>query len=327
LQLLQRIKNGTPITQSELANLEKTISGKMEEGTKDFLRETFFKTLYIGYFGSGFAKSAAGILYWPLRQLSNKDVRLTPGEEILYHTLPYHDEDSLVILFAEPGTENLVAKTSDAVRLTGSRMLVIAPPLPDIILSRITGPSITIDYQDLPLAFIIAAAKLATILSKSIGEIKIRTERVVNEYSEISIIYNDLIDRYRNNIANISDTIVQLKKVIIYTSPTLEPASNLLHWYLNTVAIESKLATISTLLSDISTSANYLFADTLSLIVSTDVEADILREAKFKASLANIRSYLSELVIHTDPLTAPLYASLISNRIYTTVVEKMIKNA
>ncbi|ABM79898.1 hypothetical protein [Hyperthermus butylicus] len=51
------------------------------------------------------------------------------------------------------------------------------------------------------------------------------------------------------------------------------------------------------------------------LVFATDVEADILRELRFKLSIAQNKGKLAEIIMHTDPLTAPVYASLIAELI------------
>jgi len=291
--------------------LEEVLAQRVKD-IEEVLTEPY-DAVYISFLGTGLAQAAAGLVYWPLRQLSERNIRLVTGEEILYHTLPYHGERSLVILFGEPGTENLVAKAATTVRLTGNKLVPLTAPLPATLSQYLPEHRVEISEEPIPIAFIIVAAKLVTILVDKYSEIKIRKNRVINEYNNIAQVYNDLLEKYSQILSNITSKLRRENTTItIYSSPTLMPASHIFDWCLSLENYTPKIYNLSAILSHMLTSHLNQYSSNIALFLLTDIETDILREAKFKLTFLQRPSIETiELIIHTDPLTAPLYASLI----------------
>ena len=299
------------ISQQDITRLEKVLAQRVKN-IGEVLAEPY-DTIYVSFLGAGLAQAAAELVYWPLRQLSERNIRLVSGEEILYHTLPYHDERSLVILFGEPGTENLVAKTATTVRLTGNNLVPFTAPLPATLSQYLPEHRVEISEEPIPIAFIVAAAKLVTILVDKYSGIKIRRDRVRDEYSNIAQIYDDLLEKYSQTLSNIVSRLRRENPTIaIYSSPTLMPASHIFEWCLSLERYIPRVYSLSAILSHMLMNNSNQQNNSIALFLLTDVETDILREAKFKLTFLRRQSIEAiELIMHTDPLTAPLYASLI----------------
>lgn len=319
--MLQRPRDSTTITQQLIANIEQRLQHHVSIVAKTLLEH--HDTLYITFIGAGLARASAELVYWPLRQLSEKNIRLVSGEEILYHTLPYHEEKALVLLFSEPGTENVAAKIATTTRLTGNNMVLVSTPLPDALSPYLPRERIEISEKPFSLSFIIAASKIVAVIIEKYSSIKIRKNRIINEYTNISQIYDDLIRKYEDTIQKIVSIIETSNNIIVYSSPTMMPASYLFEWCLYKQGIPIRIYNLSAILSHLSEELFKKSKNISTIFLLTDIESDIVREAKFKLSFtSNQRISIAELTIHTDPLTAPLYASLILNNVCIEVSRK-----
>lgn len=298
-------------TREELRNAEE----KLQQLVAELPLEQFLgaPTLYIAYAGPFYARAAAGLLYWPLRQLTEKDVHLDPAESLSYHVLAYRDTEAAAIAFFEPGSENTLARLSEASRLTGTRLLAVAPPLPPPVEDRVTSQGtelVVVEGLPLVTAYLLLAAKLAAEAAKRLGGIELRRKRIVNEYSNISVVYDELLAEAKEELGKIAAA-AETVDIVAYT-PTMEPAAAIASLAI-AVKRGSPPATM-TLTDALSTIAHGLKPRTL-LVLATTAEQDLLREAKFKLSFTAQQTRLTQLVIGTDPLTAPLYASIALTRL------------
>ncbi len=317
--MLQRSRDSTAITQHLIANIEREIEDKIGTVAETLLQQ--YDALYIAFIGAGLARASAELVYWPLRQLTEKNIRLVSGEEILYHTLPYHEEKALILLFGEPGTENIAAKIATTTRLTGNDLILVSTPLPETLSPYLPEARIEVSEKPFSLSFIIAASKIVVITIRKYSDIKVRKTRIINEYTNISQVYDDLIKRYDSIINKITSLInSDNDNTIVYSSPTLMPASYLFEWCLYRQGIPIRIYNLSAILSHLSQEFFRKPRKVSAIFLLTDIESDIVREAKFKISFtSNQKIDTTELVIHTDPLTAPLYASLVLNNVCTKI--------
>lgn len=270
-------------------------------------------TLYLAYAGPFYARASASLLYWPLRQVTEKDVHIDPAESLSYHVLAYRDTEAAIIAFFEPGSENTLARLSEASRLTGTRLLAVTPPLPPPVEDRVAsqGAELVI-VEGLPLAtaYLVLSAKLAAEAAKRIGGIELRRKRIIEEYSNIHSVYDDLVAETRKELDEIASTMNSID-IVAYT-PTMEPAAAIA-----SLAVAAKRGTppaTMTLTDALSVIAHGLRPRAL-LALATTAEQDLLREARFKLGFTAQQTRLTQLVIGTDPLTAPLYASIALTRL------------
>ncbi len=271
-------------------------------------------TFYIVYAGTYYAAAAAEVLYWPLAQLTDKRVEISTAEQLMYHVLAYHDERASVVAFIEPGNENTLIRLSDACRFTGAKLVAIAPPLPPPVESRFNGEELlVVERTPLATTFTLIAAKMAAYMAEKVSGIRLRLKRVSEEYRDVSGVYTSLIEEYRRTL----DEIALIDEAAIYASATTMPAARLSSLALLAAGGYARVEPLTALLSDMSHKAG---REPLRVIIYTDVEADIAKEARFKARFMETGRLL-ELQLHTDPVTAPLYSALlgeyiVANKLY-----------
>lgn len=300
--MLPLTRDSTTLTVSTLAAIEADATSKAKTVTE--LAESP-NTIYVAFAGSFYAQSAAHLFYWILRQLTDKTIYIQPIEAFLYHTLAYHEETSLLVLFAEPGAENIIARTADAARITETRFVIVSTPLPDIIAARIGKENlIEVISQRPSVHYMLLAAKSAAYLAEKFSGIRIRVNRLLNELSDISYVYDSLINRYKQFINDFVEAVKAGKELSVYASTTMLPTAYILSGYIHRVNVYP----VSSL--PVHMTARLLHGTVLAML--TDVEADILKEARFKLSMyAPKDARILELALHTDPLTAPLYGLLV----------------
>ncbi|KSW11760.1 hypothetical protein CF15_02835 [Pyrodictium occultum] len=298
-------RDSAALTQATLSRIEADSASKAKELVE---RLGTLRTIYVAFAGSFYAQASAHLLYWILRQLTDHNVYIDPIEAVIYHTLAYHEESPLIVLFAEPGTENIVARAADAARLTGARLVAVTPPLPGIIAKHVGRDSLVeVASQRPSLHYLLIAAKTAASLADKLSSIKVRVKRLIDEVSNISAIYESLIDAYKDTIESIRELIGR-GELDVYASTTMLPAAYILAGYQK----NTRIYPLSSLLVHLSTRA--LGPQILAML--TDVEEDVMREVRFKKSMyMNEEARVIELVMHTDPLTAPIYGSIIIEKV------------
>lgn len=295
-------RDSTALTPTTLSSIEADSTRKAERIVERVGSPT---TIYVAFAGSSYAQASAHLFHWILRQLTEKTIYIGPVEAFLYHTLAYHDEPSLILLFAEPGSENIIARTADAARITGTEFLVVTQPLPDIIAERVGRENLVEVASPRPsIHYVLVAAKSAARLAEMFSSIRVRVERLSNELSNISSIYESLIDKYSDVIPVIAEMIAKKERIDLYASTTMLPPAYILAGYTNKAGVYP----ISSL--PVHVTSKQLHSNVIALL--TDIEADILKEVKFKVSMYMPgNSHIVEFIVHTDPLTAPIYGSLV----------------
>ena len=295
-------RDSTALTPATLSSIEADSTGKAEHVVEHIGSPT---TIYVAFAGSSYAQASAQLFHWILRQLTEKTIYMGPVEAFLYHTLAYHDESSFILLFAEPGSENIIARTADAAHITGTRLLVVTQPLPDIIAERVGRENLVEIASPRPsIHYVLVAAKSAAKLAERFSSIRVRVKRLVNELSSVTSIYESLIERYNDIVPIIAEILAKKERADLYASTTMLPPAYILAGYID----NARVYPISSL--PVHVTSKQLHRNVITLL--TDIEADILKEVKFKVSMympGNNR--IVELILHTDPLTAPIYGSLV----------------
>lgn len=272
--------------------------------------------LYIAYSGSWYAPAASYTMYWPLRQLA-QDIRVevAPVESLLYHVFAYSrgEDEAFLVYYSEPGTENFVGRVLAATRVFGIKSLIVVPPIPESIIQQRLEKLheiVVLASEKLPQLFILFSAKLtAKILDLVKSEITVRKERVIKEFSDVSMVYESLLERYSREASLVKDGLREAGSVGLYYSTTMQPTA--LYW---SYVIEEKyrvythLHPLSAYMSRLGRARMY----DLSILLTTDAEEDITREALFKTSHTQDSRLLATITLHTDPLTAPVYGCLLA---------------
>jgi hypothetical protein len=315
VQLLPLPRNSTPITNKELRELEEKAERTIEK--IELLNSMNPQTrIYIAYSGSWYAPASSYITYWPIKQLiQTAHIEVAPIESFLYQLFAYTrgEEDTLLVYYSEPGTENFIGRTLATTRALNIKSLIVSPPVPEPITlyrDERLHELITLTSEKLPLLFIVFSAKLVTrILDGFNTGIKLRQDRVKEEFSKVSTIYESLLERYDNEISLIKDSLKRASNVGVYYSATMQSAA--LYW---SYIIEQRYKTyaytypVSTFMSRLGRVKQH----DLSIVLTTDAEQDIVKEVMFKSKFAVGTNEPLILTIHTDPLTASLYGCLIA---------------
>ncbi len=310
--MLQVPGDRSALTSSELARLEDTLS-EVAAAAADHLTEKRGR-LYVAYAGEGYAKAAASIVYWPLRQLTSIDVEVLSLETLLYHVMAYReDEDSSILAFYEEGAETLAARLAQAGEIMGYRVVHVAPPLAPLLREQLdrwgqhlasmdTGSSVGVSY-------IIFAAKTLMNLLGRLGATRVRGDRVETEYRSIAAVYDSLLESYRNQLSKIRESLGNRIDGVVYYTPTLDGAASLASKRAET-RYNTRLSCrpISSVHSDLAAGSRPEFM----VVLHTGAEDDLVRAARFEATR---RGYSADKMVvlrfNTDPVTAPLYAALL----------------
>jgi hypothetical protein len=283
------------------------LASTIAERIRDAIASGEEKVVYAAYAGHSYARAAAIAYYRALRQLAQSMVGLETVEALIYHTLAYREESSTILLFAEPGTENMIGRLADAARYTGAKVAIVAPPLPPILKARVEDEALVeVNDPDPALAYIVSSVRLAAETAAKLSGVKLRVERLRAEMEKLEPIVDELIARYKGELEQISGIKKGARVAVVYT-PTMEPPAILLGEALRARGPTTITPTSSALSRMTAHKSGW---DSV-VILSTDVEADSIRELQFKMSVtANVKHSI-RVNLRTDPLTAPVYASIL----------------
>ena len=264
--------------------------------------------VYAGYAGYSYARAAAITYYRALRQLAQLNANIEAVEALTYHVLAYREEGSIILLFAEPGTENMLGRIADAARYTGAKLTIVSPPLPPILKVWINeNHLVEVNEEDPTLAYMIASLRLAARTASKASGVKLRIDRLKSEMEDLDSIVEDLILKYRGELEQLA-RIREGANIAITFTPTMEPPAIILGRVLQEKGFAS-LMPISSMLSYLATKSkpwDYV------VVLSTDVEADSVRELQFKLSMTSKPPSIVRINLRTDPLTAPVYATILA---------------
>ncbi len=272
------------------------------------------KEVLVSHVGGVAAEAAAYEAYWILRTLGKPFTWIGSLEDIAYHTLAYTkgEVERAILLVAEEGTDNSIARMLDAAKLTETRLVIVKQgPLHPLLEQRLPDTSTTLEVVmgNPILALQLLAVKVAARTSlESPGDsegLAKRAQRILEEVESLPEVVDELLHRYAGAINKIRG--VKERAVIAY-STTMRPPALILsdHYIKNGIVV--RLLPLSELAA-ILTRGEKLHGSTI--LLRTGVEDDYGREIGFKLSTRGMKHSSIEVRINTDPLTAPLYATLI----------------
>lgn len=271
--------------------------------------------LVVAYAGLGYAEAAAYTLYWLVEQLAPKlHVDIHVAEEAAYHVLAYREKsNTALILFAEEGEENNVLRVSDAARLTGSSVFIISPPQPPIVSARLGDAAELVELPGArsPVYALAVAASLGFEIARTRNPESNRVRRLKAEIGSYTPVLGDLEKRYRDFIDGVVEAVRRGEDCLLSYTPTMRPAAAVLSSVLSVANVTVQREPVSTTIARI---VQVRRLPQLLLLLRTDVEEDVVRELKFKTTMLmpSKQPRTLELHIRTDPLTAPIYGSLVA---------------
>ncbi len=261
--------------------------------------------IILSYTGAGGV--AAWTAYWILKQLApGVQTEIQPGDALALHVLAYRESgdelspasDTTIFLFVGPGGENQSIMVRDAAVYTGAQLVILAPRLPPLLRDRLGDEPLVEEVEGVyTIVAPIAAAILAATIAKTRGYSSIRVKRVAEEASTLTEVIDELLDRF----AVAARAVRECRGpscTCIYT-PTMRSAA-LLHSHLygsRPLGVQEALSLPRQGLAQ------------RILLFYTSGDADAVREVRFRALTGGSR--VDELLLPTDPLTAPLYAILV----------------
>ncbi|WP_048191962.1 hypothetical protein [Pyrolobus fumarii] len=250
----------------------------------------------------------AWIAYWMLREVApTAPVEIYEGDALAFHILAYRrskkDEygiasDTTIYAFVGPGGENQLVFIRDAALHTGAALVVITPKLPPIIEERLGPEPLLVEPPGpYPLSASILAARLAAGLVEKLAERNVRVERVTGEARDLRSVVRELVEKHGADASRVLEC--KGSCATVYT-PTLKGPA-MLASRIN----GSRPLSVQEMLALIAAGTNF---DKVSLMYTTTDE-DVVREVRFKSMTSG--ASLAELRLQTDPVTAPLYATML----------------
>ncbi len=261
--------------------------------------------LIISYTGVG--SIAAYTMYWILREVAPQtSVELYSGDALAFHVLAYRrsrrDEysvasDTSVVLFAGPGGENQLLLVRDAALYTGAGLIVVSHRLPPVVEQRLGGEPLLVELEPpYPLYATILAARLGAVLASRRGERNVRVERVSRETADVSSVVRELVERHGAD----AERLLTCRPCIYAYTPTMTGPARLAAIMTRSVSMG-----VQECLSALSWGVD---VKGLALLY-TSADEDAVRELRFKAMTSGLD--IRELKLGTDPVTAPLYATIL----------------
>ncbi len=270
--------------------------------------------IFSAYAGYSYGEAAAYTFYWFVRVLAPKlRSSVHPLEDLTYHVLAYREpeERDVVVAFVEEGGENNLARLADAAKHTGARLVAFTPPLPPVIEARLGENAVVVEVPSgRPSVYaLVLASLLGFAVARNHSPDSERVKRLSSEVGDYLSVFSELRSRYEGFVADLAEELRSGKQVLVAYTTTMRPAAALLE------SIASRHAPV--LREPVSAALSRLVKQRalppVLVLLKTDVEEDMVRELKFKTSmlLPSRQPRLLELHIKTDPLTAPVYASLV----------------
>lgn len=267
--------------------------------------------LYISYAGFSYSKAAAVSLYRTLTQLAQVDVVLEDATTLIYHVLAYRENPSSIILFVEPGNENTLGRLADTAKYTGGTLVALTPPLPPILKQRVeqSAEVVEVAAEKPVVTYLSTALLVAAKLADASGGVKLRINRVLSEVSSLDEAVEELVERYKQQIGEMARLAVGNNDSVVIFTPTMEPAAIVYVSAAFSRGGTTRMLSVSEALAAISLAEKLKWSSVL--ILSTDAEQDSVREIQFKLSMKNPNTRKILVNVRTDPLTAPLYATIL----------------
>ncbi len=248
--------------------------------------------IHFAWAGLG-AGAAALTSYWFLRHLlPGTAAEAMPAGAAAYHTAYGGSEGVGLVVYAERDAGSSVVRVYDAYKFTGCRaVVVVSPPLPPPVESRLAGVA-RVEAPGVA-GMLVFSALLGLSLAEAGGADTARVRRLRGELEGLAEVAGEAAERF-SALRSIREG-----DVLAYT-PTMEPAA-LLAWRPGVSLVP--MSSVVPLLS------RGLLAGARLYLLATGVEADMVREVEFRAGLSP-GVEVRRILVNTDPLTAPLYASM-----------------
>ncbi len=284
---------------------------KQAEKYAESLSAVLGEDIYLAFNGPLFSEPAAYAFYWiHATLLEGKPPGIGYAESFLYYVAGYSDEYSTLLVFNEPGGENVLFRLLSTSKATGRKPVVVSLPLPPPLVQLIDSSNgFYLEIQEnCPLVYILTSFYAALAVLEKNSSPNPRVKRISGE-KRVAVIYENLLTKYRASLEKaLSDlsSSGSAPALIVYTPTLLGPAKMM--YTLISVRKHAYLASLSEFLSKYSfycprVGSMYLLA--------TTVEEDMVREAKYRVATNCKKTRLIEFVIGTDPLTAPIYLSML----------------
>jgi hypothetical protein len=270
--------------------------------------------LYVAYGGGGYAEASAYTFYWFLRVLAPRRRAVVHSlEELTYHVLAYREpeEAETIVAFVEEGEENNLARLADAARLTGAKLVAVTPPIPPVIEARLGQQSMLVELP--PGRPSVYSLVLASLLGYRVASEEAhdseRFKRLGSEVGNYLEVLQDIATRYAGLVNELVEVLETANPLLVSYTPTMRPPAALLE----SIASNKLPILREPVSSTLARLVRYRNLPPSLVIMKTDVEEDMVRELKFKLSmlLPSRQPRIVELHVRTDPLTAPIYASII----------------
>ena len=252
---------------------------------------------------------AAWTAYWVLREVAPQaPVEIYSADALAFHVLAYRRSrreewsvasDTTVYLFAGPGGENQAVFVRDAAVNTGAGLVVVAAGLPPVIEERLGEEPLLVTPPGVyTLSSTIFAARLAALLVERLAERNVRVERVSEETGSVAPVVDELLERHGDEARRVFGC---KGCVYAHTATLRGPAA--LASLLNggrRMEVQEALAAVA---------AGGLHGPLR--LIYTEADEDAVRELRFKALMAGVD--VAELRLRTDPVTAPIYATILAH--------------
>ncbi len=299
----------------ECGTLEKTIDSIVREAQKHsrvllgFLEES--DDLFIAYSGRWFSEPSAHLLYLFLSTLvEDFPVRVGSIEEFLYYVAGYTDKYSSVVFLGEPGSESLVFRLLSVLRATGRRAAIVSPPLPPQLIGMLeTSNAVYSEIEHFcPLLGLITSFYAGVDYASAKKTKNMRISRLLGE-KDITSALDELNSIYSRLVGKIRSFLSGSEGVNIVYSTTMRAPALLLQ-----VLGGEKTCPRLFMLTEFMQKIREGFCDRNPVIVfTTTVESDVVRELKSSILLrcGNKMGDIVDFTVKTDPLTAPIYASIV----------------
>ncbi len=274
------------------------------------------RRVYLAFIGSGYAEAAAYTAYWFLRVLSPATrASIHPAEDITYHVLAYREpeEGDIVIAFSEEGGENSLARLGEAARLTGARLIAVTPPIPPVIEARLGESTLLLEIPGRRASIyeIVFSSVFGFQFAREVGGAGgERVKRLEKEVGSYTPVLEELGKRYDSVLEEIREAVEKSPSILVSYTSTMRAPAVLLSSLAEQRGVQALKEPVTATITRIA--SRRLSTKTL-ILMATDVEDDTLKELRFKVSMTmpSQQPRLLELRVKTDPLTAPVYGSIL----------------
>ena len=252
---------------------------------------------------------AAWTAYWVLREVAPQaPVEIYSADALAFHVLAYRRSrreewsvasDTTVYLFVGPGGENQAVFVRDAAVNTGAGLVIVASSLPPVIEERLGEEPLLVTPPGVyTLSSTIFAARLAALLVERLAERNVRVERVSEETGSVAPVVDELLEKHGDEARRVFNC-----KGCIYThTATLRGPAALASLLSGGRRVDVQEALAAVAAGRLEGSLRIMY---------TEADEDAIRELRFRALMAGVD--VAELRLRTDPVTAPVYATILAH--------------